>query len=391
MKLLNSVISDTRRWGATLLPALGVLICSLTAPACESIYDDPDDCLQGISLRFVYEYHMMRGANALPQYVDCITLYVFDKQGNYVTQQSETSDKLQNENYRMILQLDPGEYDIVAYGGTACQAAKFEQTPRWDPQNMPDGACRNDLAVELPRRDQLHNASDQLLHELDKDNPHLNKGGLFYGARSLTMPEFNRKKGYIEETVCLMNDVNDITVILQELDRPTQINYDDYEFKIVDDNFLFDCDNNVVEIAAAQSLTPHYTPYFASNITAGYIDTSDVPRDGVYREPDEENRVQVACAEFSVSRLVMEHIASARLVISRKNDPEHDIIDIPLIEYLLFSWTYNDRKWMADEQEFLDRQNRWSLVFFLQHGLWYDSIISVNNWVVRLNNISDFQ
>ena len=389
MKLLKSVISDTRRWGAALLPALGVLICSLTAPACESVYDDPNECLQGLALRFVYEYHMMRGANAFTTHVDCVTLYVFDKQGNYVTHQTETSEVLQDPNYRMILQLQPGEYDLVAYGGISCPAAKFDLTPNWNDPEVQATKNRADLQIELPRR--YDNTSSDPLFLLDV-NPHDNKGGLFYGARSLTMPDTKHKSGYIEETVEMMNDVNDITVILQELDKPAQINYADYEVKIVDDNFRLDCNNNVIESGDGEQ-KPAYLPYFADNITVGYVDVDDLPRNGEYREPDESDRVQVACAEFSTSRLVMKHITSARLIISRKNDTEHehDIIDVPLIEYLLMCWTYNDRRWMKDEQEFLDRQNNWTLIFFMQHGLWWDSIISINNWVVRLNNIDDFE
>ena len=38
-------------------------------------------------------------------------------------------------------------------------------------------------------------------------------------------------------------------------------------------------------------------------------------------------------------------------------------------------------------QEFLDRESRWAITFFLQgDGTWMNAYIKVNDWIVRINN-----
>lgn len=63
-----------------------VLAALMTASfsSCESIYEDLEACPHGVSLRFVYDYNM-EFANAFPSKVDCLTLLVYDSEGNYVT------------------------------------------------------------------------------------------------------------------------------------------------------------------------------------------------------------------------------------------------------------------------------------------------------------------
>lgn len=64
------------------------------------------------------------------------------------------------------------------------------------------------------------------------------------------------------------------------------------------------------------------------------------------------------------------------------------IINIPLIDYaLLVKGNYQSR---MDDQEYLDRQDSYSLVFFLdEKANWQASTIYINSWRVVLSN-SDF-
>ena len=185
-----------------------------------------------------------------------------------------------------------------------------------------------------------------------------------------------------------MNDVNNIQIILQELDSPYQADYTDYSFQIVDDNFILDSNNKAVHVAT-DTYQPLYTPYAFDNRIVGAI--KNIDQNGAKVEEDENKPVQVACAEFSTSRLLMEHLPTARLQIfsnSEKNQDgtPHLLIDIPLVEYLLLIRGFGD-SWIKSDQEFLDRQSRWTLMFFLQHGKWITTRISVNSWIVRINDI----
>ena len=62
---------------------------------------------------------------------------------------------------------------------------------------------------------------------------------------------------------------------------------------------------------------------------------------------------------------------------------------IPLINLLML---YKGERYSSmPAQEFLDRENRWNITFFLTgDGVWLRTRIVVNDWIVRINNISEF-
>ena len=68
-------------------------LMSVSLSSCEKIYDDLEACPHGVSLRFVYDYNMAY-ANAFPKKVDCLTLYVYDNEDNYVATHVVTADSL---------------------------------------------------------------------------------------------------------------------------------------------------------------------------------------------------------------------------------------------------------------------------------------------------------
>lgn len=388
---LNSVILNTMRRGAIRLSLLGVLCLATCLTSCESLYDDQSDCRSGIALRFVYDYHMEPGANAFPANVDCVTVLVFDTLGNYVTQFKETSNVLRDETYRMDILLDPGTYHLVVYGGLTCDHPAFDFTPDFNAaQRASSGYTKDDILVSLPLEDGV---SANQLHDIDART-----GGLFYGTQNITVTADDRSKNtFRTETVKMMKDTNNIQVILQEIANPDKMNVDDYHFYIIDDNFLLNGYNKPVYISN-DGFQPQYQPYHAENRIMGYVEYKN--QEGALLTEDEQRPVQVACAEFSTSRLFANHVGgrqngidlpTARLIVTSsvdKDDNGNDrlIIDIPLIPYLIAIRGFGDT-WIKSDQEFLDRQSRWTLMFFLQRNAWVSTRIAVNSWVVRINNI----
>ena len=396
MNLKSVKINNMLRKGALRLPLLGVLCLVLGLSSCGSVFDDEQDCVHGIALRFVYDYHMEPGANSFAANVDCINVFVFDENGNYLTQFKETSDALRNDSYRMNLPLENGKYQLMVYGGTACERSRFSLTPDW---TSTPAAKKDDILVTLPRNAQ--GESDVQLHNIGERT-----GGLFYGTLEVELTDKDYNTTYREETVYLMNDVNNIQIFLQELEAPYQVDYADYDFKIIDDNFVLDANNRPLEVATAD-YQPIYKPYAAENRKIGAV--SNLNSNGAKLEEDSTRHVQVACAEFSTSRLLIEHLPTARLVVTSRTEKDNasipaTIIDIPLIEYLLLIRSISD-SWMMKyqgtpfeakpgnakesdyEQEFLDRQSRWSMMFFLRSGVWLKTCISVNAWIVRVNDV----
>lgn len=379
MKSYSAKASSIPGRGSLRTALLGGLLSVLCLVACESIYDDLSDCRSGIRLAFNYDYHMEPGANAFPLNVDCVTVYVFDPSGNYLTAFTETSDVLMDEGYRMELPLDEGDYHLVVYGGTSCEDASVEFTPDFPGTR---GGRQEDIRVTVPT--DADGVSAVQLHDIEKRT-----GGLFYGTLDVSITKLDVTRGdFREETVHLMKDTNNIQVILQELSNPYEADYRDYNFYIVDDNFVLDGYNNAVRVEA-DDFRPCYRPYASDNRIMGYVEYDG--RNGALLEEDSEQPVQVACAEFSTSRLFVEHLPTARLVVTSAVQQDKDgnprtIIDIPLIRYLTAIRGFGDA-WIKSDQEFLDRQSRWTMMFFLQKNVWVNARISVNWWTVRINDI----
>lgn len=319
----------------TVLP-VAILLCTLAS----CIKDDElEPCPKGVNLRFVYDYNM-EYANAFPSKVDCLTLYIYDTDGNYVTTRTETGDVLQDENYRMQIDLKEGTYQFVAYGGLACEAHSF--APVAEP-----AAGSTLTALNVVMQDNRE-TSDVKLHDL------------FYGSLEVTVAG----DMYADHTVYMMKNTNNVQIILQQLNGEP-LDSDEFDFHITDDNTLFASDNSLIPNG-----TITYTPWSQGERTVG-------------ENEGEEAEVTVAYAELSTSRLMTTN--HPRLLITARED-SREIVNIPLNDYLLLlkSDLYAD---MSD-QEFLDRESEWSLIFFLDDNrIWINTHIVINDWVVRLNNI----
>ena len=319
-----------------------LIVASLSA--CESIYDDLEPCPHGVSLRFVYDYNM-EFANAFPRQVDCLTLLVYDDNDNYVDTRVVTGTELQDENYRMTLDLEEGNYHFVAYGGLACDQSSFSlsQTPTAGSKRTDLRAAMDADCLTVPGRRNLHD--------------------MFWGELTLATADL-----YNEGTVKTMKNTNGICIVLQHVDG-TPVNVEDFDFEITDDNTLFNYDNNLLTNGNVT-----YVPWSEGQAQTG---VSIVGQDQVVPQP-----VEVAYAELSTSRLTTGN--SPRLLVKRHEDGE-TVIDCPLNEYLLM--LRSERFSEMGDQEFLDRESRWTLYFFLQGGIWLQTRIVVNDWVVRINNI----
>ena len=332
-------------WISTLI--FCALLISSAMTSCDNvIYDGLDPCPQGVRLRFVYDYNM-EFANSFHKKVDCVTLYVYDEKGNYLKTITETTDVLANENYRMTLDFEPGHYRLVAYGGLACEEHSFSVVNAPSRQT----SVYTDLQVRMDDGE-----LGTKLHDF------------YYGMQDVEIRATDMD--YVEETLYMMKNTNNIRIVLQQLSGDP-VDDEDFSFFITDDNTLFAHDNMLVPNG-----TVTYTPWVKGEASTGLIDTGN----GLG-----EQEVIVAYAELSTSRL-MTH-TSPRLIIKR-NDTGADIVNIPLNNYLLLlkSMVYDD----MGSQEFLDRESDWSMIFFLdtKHA-WINTHIIINDWIVRFND-TDF-
>lgn len=308
--------------------------------SCESIYEDLDPCPQGLRLRFVYDYNM-EFANAFPSQVECLTVLFYDSNGNYVTTRTNSSSDLADENWRMTIDLEPKEYHIIAYGGLDCDKSSFHFLA--DPASISYTDIKvalNSAALSSPAGTNLH--------------------PLFYG--SLDTEVKTTDTDYREATVKMMKDTNNLRVVLQQADGEPLDN-EMFDFKVTDNNTLFAYDNDIIPQAMVE-----YLPWTRGNASPGELPDGEIS--------------QVCFAEMSFPRLVTGNVP--RLVVSRRSD-NVTVIDIPLINYLLLLKSEQFAK--MGEQEYLDRESRWNMIFFLDRNLaWIKTRIVINDWVVRLND-----
>lgn len=338
------------------LSALLASVClSLLAGACSAIKDDdPEPCPQGLEVRFVYDYNLER-ANAFPAQVECLTLHLYDSEGNFVRTYTETSSVLADEEYRMIIDdLPEGTYHLLAYGGSTCDDASIKQ-------------------IAEPREGSRMEESGMLLDPecLEPGNPKGHLHDHFYGTIDA---EVRLQPTRTRVTVPMMKNTNQFRIILQHLGYDP-LDGNDYDFEIVDDNTLFDHTNDLV----ANGLVT-YTPWSQGSVATG-VTVAAAP--GVSAAPAGMD-VTVAYADLSTSRLMTKRNPTLKV---RYRQTGETIIDIPLNNYLLalrsdhFSW--------CGEQEFLDRKSDWPLIFFMDDDVhWNKAYIKVGPWEVRINEIS---
>ena len=319
--------------------AFFAILMIITHTSCDKqIYDDLEACPRGVKLRFVYDYNMLY-ANAFPTQVDCLTLFIYDKDGNYLDIKTEMTEVLKDENYRMQIDLPEGDYHFVAYGGLACEEADFSLV-------SPQSRATSLLSLQVQME---HNAyvSSQKLHDL------------FYGAIDVTV----EGDMYVESTLHMMKNTNNIRIVLQQLNG-NAVSNEDFTISIMDDNSLLAHDNDIIP---NRMLT--YFPWTQGQAVAGTMDDGD-------------KEVIVAYSELSTSRLVTSN--RPRLII-KNNESGRDVVNIPLNQYLLLlkSELYGE----MGAQEFLDREYNWSMVFFLDEDhQWIRTHIKINDWTVRLND-----
>lgn len=335
MKLKSVIFNPAVRMGLmSLILTVGLVSCNL-------VWDEHVGCPTGVSLKFVYDRNM-EFANAFHSKVHCVSVLVFDSEGNYITTIEENGEALRNETYRMEIELEKGDYTFVAYGGLACEDKSFNI-----PVMTPTRAVSHisGLYSEMEHDDFV---SDDLKHDF------------FHGSHSVSISE----SSYQEEVISLTKNTNSIRIILQQANGKP-LSAEDFIFTLTDDNSYMDESNNIVPKGNVT-----YKPWSSGEAEVGTASDGETP-------------VTVAYAEFSTSRLTTG--TSPKLLVSNARTKEN-IINIPLNNYLALY--KSDRHADMSLQDYLDRENEWTVVFFLDDGLrWINTRIVVNDWVVRINNM----
>ena len=327
---------------------LAAITCASMLYACDSlIYDSEGDCSVNYRVKFRYDYNM-KFADAFANEVNVVTLYLLDTDGRVVWQRTEEGEALAADGYTMTVNVEPGKYNLLAWCGTTHKGSF----------SIPRTASGKELTCTLGRQ---YDTGNQAFVTEDLDR-------LFHGW----LPEqtFGETEGTYTYTVPLVKNTNNVRVVLQHLSGGA-VDKDKFVFTITDTNGSMDWDNTL--------LPDEPVTFYAWHTDAGEAGIGTRP-EGLQTAP--RAAFSAAIAELTIPRLVKGQ--NTQLTVTNKETGK-TVFSIPLIDYALLVKGFYHRD--MDEQEYLDRQDRHDMVFFLDEGdRWLDAYIYINSWKVVLQN-----
>ncbi len=315
------------------------------------IYDYEGDCSVHYRVKFRYDMNMLY-ADAFAHSVKAVTLYVLDSEnGDVLYKTSESGEALAKENYFIEIPegaLKPGRYDLLAW----CDADEY--------RSFTPGESDNKSGLTETLNLKTDSATGRKYTDSRLDD-------LFYGYFSGA--DFTKDEGTAEVTMSLVKDTKSYKIFLQHT-TGDPISADKFDFTVTDDNSLLNWDNTVLP---SEEIT--YKPWTV------YTGSTSVET----RTKAETAERGIVCAEINASRLLLSNRSTARLTVSRKSDGK-TVLSVPLVDYaLLFKGAVNSK---MDDQEFLDRQGDFDMIFFLNSDdSWMNAYIYINSWKIVLSNI----
>lgn len=329
--------------------ALSMVAAMLVTSSCINglIFEGEGDCGIYYRIRFKYDYNI-KFADAFAHEVSSVALYVFDEKGILVNQ-TATSDKqaLSSGRFEIPLELMPGNYTLLAWGGLM-----NEESFALLAQTEVGKTKLEELQLKMRRQydaDGKAKVSEDLLP-------------LFHGSMPLDVTDV---PGTYTETMFLMKNTNVIRILLHEISGQN-VDADKFVFEIKDNNGLYAWDNTLLD---DEMIT--YLPWHQSTGSAELEDPG-------FKAVTEIN---VALAELTIGRM---RAGNSPVLHIKSRETGKDVFRIPIADYALLV-KGNYRKNISD-QEYLDRQDEYTMTFFLDEGEWVSSVIYINSWRVVLNN-----
>ena len=327
---------------------LAMMVALLAMASCKDglIFDGEGDCGIYYRIRFKYDYNI-KFADAFANEVNSVALYIFD-QNDTLLDKIITNDKqlLASGNFEIPIELQPQKYTLLAWAGLENEES-FKL--------LADAQIGVTTLQQMQVKMQVgyNEAGDAVV--VDDLKP------LFHAVKELVVEDI---PGTHTETMSLMKNTNVIRVLLHELSGK-EISAEKFIFEITDDNGFYNWDNAIIR---DQLIT--YSPW---SLTTGSAEIEQTARAAT--------NISVVLAEHTIGRMS----ATSSPILRVKNRETGEVVfSIPIAEYaLLIKGNY--RKDMSD-QEYLDRQDEYSMTFFLDEGEWVSSYILINSWRVILNN-----
>ena len=305
----------------------------LTLTSCTWVKDENDDCPYGFWLQLRYAYNML-DVDAASKYVTDAHVYVYDTDGNYVKRIYVTPEQLKANGCRVEVDgLPEGDYQFVVWSGMGnSQYAVSGDTKAIDDFRL--ALASGNSATELP--------------------------ALFHGYLS----KVHYDDTYAVYEVELMKNTNLLACLVVSVDNAVETDPADYAMEVVAANGTMNAYNQLVSDDAIT-----YKPFVREAVT---IDDSDYGLlNGV---------------KFNISTLRLMSDSDSRIILHRKSTGKV-IFDISFPEYIgMIGALYTNMGREISVQEYLDRQDFYTIVFFLSGDMEQLLQLQVNSWRLRASN-----
>jgi len=299
------------------------------------VYESEGDC--GTYLRFVYEYNM-QGTDGFSEEADRVSVYVFDAQGRLVT--SIDDQVLGDDGTLMLPKIQEGQYKIVAW---AKSDRISDDEADFDMSRPTAGGSISELQAKLKTEDSVSS------HRLNS---------LLNGVLDT---EITGRGQHL--TVSMMKCNNDLRVVLMPIRASQTFSKDMYEIKVEAQNAWLAYDAS----AWQQSPVEYHTYLYEQS-------TSDTGSD--------ETINTAVIGDLALSRLFDSD--NSRLIVTNKMTGR-EILNIRL-EWMLTLQAISEHRSEWSDQEYLDRQDEYSITFFVDDSTWMETRIIVNGWVLSLDD-----
>ena len=320
-----------------LLPVWAVLTLGLVS--CEYIHEDLKPCDH--YLHFTYT-HNMKFADAFQHELVCqeeaktAELFIFDGDGKFLSSQSLPTETLQENRIR--LNLDPGKYKLLAWAGL----------------NDTDYTWTKPAAGE---------SMDEWLMSVRQDKGVVARelSGLFQGTLELTIPS----GGETDTEFPLVKNTNKIRLALIDANSGTGLQADDFTILATTHNSDLNAQNQPVADEAVL-----WKPYLQQVETVA--------------DTEGGTAMQAVVAELNTMRLMDGSRTSLQLSHKGEATP---FLQVDLTDFLLLTQMESHD---LDAQEYLDRQDEYTIVVYLDivDGKAHCLEVIVNDWTIRLDDVN---
>lgn len=332
------------------------ILTALTMCSCHAVFDYEGSISPQYRVKFLDDVNL-KFADAFDSEVQSLALCVYDENGYLVGTYTADAGQLSQatgDHSIDISDLAPGAYHLVAWGGVSDESSfKLPELSR-------DASQLRDLTCRLERQSRTGEEYDLVDTDIND---------LFHGSTDIVIPaRENASDGIHTFDIHLTKNTNKVSIVLQQLNGE-QMDADDFDFTIVADNGHINYDNSVMH----DEKHFIYRAYSKTEVSAG-----------IDNEGSSTTGVNAVVARHTINKLEAASTDSSPKLEITRTDTGEKIVSIPLVDYVLM--VRNNYPQIKTDQDYLDRQDEYNLVFFINDGRWLDSVIYINSWRIIINN-----